>query len=29
VSIRTPTVETDIYTPVAAQIGVPVETVIG
>jgi hypothetical protein len=28
VSIRTPTVETDIYTPVAAQIGVPVETII-
>jgi hypothetical protein len=28
VSIRTPGIETDIYTPVAVQLGVPVETVI-
>ena len=28
VSIRTPGVETDIYTPVAVQLGIPIETVI-
>ena len=28
VSIRTPGIETDIYTPVAVQLGIPVETVV-
>jgi hypothetical protein len=28
VSIRTPGIETDIYTPVAVQLGIPIETVI-
>jgi hypothetical protein len=29
VSIETDSTEVDLYTPIAAQIGVPVETVIG